>query len=52
VLKNPFAPFSAPGSGVEYAVFVVFWSRFRPSWAADRADYHFFNRVGYPYSIT
>jgi hypothetical protein len=29
LLKNPFAPSYAPGSGAEYAVFVAFWPCFQ-----------------------
>ena len=29
LLKNPFAPLSAPSSGAACGVFVAFWSRFR-----------------------
>jgi hypothetical protein len=45
LLKNSFAASSAPGSVTEYAVLVVYWSRFRASLAPDRADDHFFNRL-------
>jgi hypothetical protein len=45
LLENSFAASSAPGSVTEYAVLVVYWSRFRASLAPDRADDHFFNRL-------
>ena len=46
MLKNSFELFSAPCSGAENAVFVVFWPCSNLFWTADRADNDFFNSLG------
>jgi hypothetical protein len=45
LLKNSFALPSAPGSGAENDVFVVFWPRFGPLLDIQLGDIDFFNTL-------
>jgi hypothetical protein len=45
LLKNSFALSSAPASGAEYAVLVVFRPCSGLSWTGERTDDYFFNRL-------